>query len=280
MWRVFRAAITGFIEDRAITMGAAMAYYTLFSLAPMLVIVIAVAGLVFGRETSQGAIIHELGGFLGQSGAQAVGELITNVGRAQSGILATLIGAVTLLLGATTALVEMQDSLDIIWRAPRAKGSTLVLMLRSRLMTIIFILALGFLLLVSLVISAGLTAFAGMVDRWIPGLSFIMETANFIVSFLVTTLLFGLIYKVLPRVEIAWRDVITGAVLAAALFTVGRWAIAFYIGQTDLASSYGAAGTFILVLVWVYYSTQILFFGAEFARAWSAQRTRPEARQS
>jgi membrane protein len=270
---VFKEAVKGFIADRAITMGAAMAYYTLFSLAPMLVIVIAVAGLVFGREAAQGAIVNELSGFLGRDGGEALQGLIGSAGRMHSGIFATVLSALTLLLGATTALVEMQDSLDVIWRAPPAKGSTLVLMLRSRLVTIIFILALGFLLLVSLVVSAGVTAFSVIIDRWMPGLSFVIGAINFAVSFLVTTLLFALIYKVLPRVDIAWRDVFTGAALAAALFTLGRWAIAFYIGQTELASSYGAAGTFILVMVWVYYSTQILFFGAEFARAWSAHRT-------
>ncbi len=269
---VVRATVAGFVADRAMSMGAAMAYYTLFSLAPVLVIVIAVAGMVFGREAAQGAIVGELTDLLGRDGAEAVESMIASAGHTGSGVVATVVGLATFVLGATTALVELQDSLNVIWRAPPAQGSTLMALVRNRLLTLAVVLGLGFLLLVSLVIGAGLTAFAGLIDRWAPGLSFMMGIINFAVSFVVTTLLFALIYKVLPRAEILWRDVITGAVLAALLFMLGRWAIAFYIGQTDLASSYGAASTAILVMVWVYYSAQILFLGAEFARAWGLHR--------
>jgi membrane protein len=270
--RIFKATIDGFIDDRAMSMGAAMAYYTLFSLAPVLVIVIAVAGMVFGQEAARGAIVDELRGFLGQDGAASLESMIASAGHTGSGVFATIVGVVTFILGATTALIELQDSLNVIWKAPPAKGSTLLALLRNRLITLVVVLGLGFLLLVSLVIGAGLTAFAGLIDRWAPGLSFMMGMINFGVSFVVTTLLFGLIYKVLPRIELAWRDVLAGAVLAALLFMLGRWAIAFYIGQTNLASSYGAASTIILVMVWVYYSAQILFLGAEFAHAWSQYR--------
>jgi membrane protein len=267
--RVAKVAIKGFIDDRAMSMGAAMAYYTLFSLAPVLVIVIAIAGMVFGREAAQGAIITELSGFVGADGAKALEALIASAGQTRSGVLATIVASVTLLLGATTSLIELQDSLNVIWKAPPSEGSTIVVMLKNRLITLTLLLALGFLLLVSLVIATALTAFAGMIDRWAPGLRFVIGAINFAVSFAITILLFAMIYKILPRVDIRWRDVMLGAVLAALLFVIGRWAISFYIGQTNLASSYGAAGTFILVMVWVYYSTQILFLGAEFAHAWS-----------
>lgn len=278
--QILNGTFRGFIDDRAMTMGAAMAYYTLFSLAPVLVIVIAVAGMVFGQEAAQGAIVGELSELLGVEGAKAVEGMIASAGQTGSGVLATIVGLGAFFLGATTALIELQDSLNVIWRAPPAAGSTVLLLLRNRLITLTVVLGLGFLLLVSLVIGAGLTAFAGLIDRWVPGLSFMMGAINFGVSLLVTTLLFAMIYKVLPRVEIAWRDVLSGAVLAALLFMLGRWAIAFYIGQTNLASSYGAASTIILVMVWVYYSSQILFLGAEFAHAWylhRAQRLRDEA---
>ncbi|MBX6322245.1 MAG: YihY/virulence factor BrkB family protein [Rhodospirillaceae bacterium] len=269
---ILRAAVVGFIHDRAMSMGAAMAYYTLFSLAPVLVIVIAVAGMVFGREAAQGAIVNELADLLGADGARAVEAMIASAGQTGSGVLAAIVGIVAFLLGATTAFIELQESLNTIWRAPPAWGSIVLTLLRDRLLSLAVVLGLGFLLLVSLVIGAGITAFAQLIDRWAPGLSFLMGVVNFAVSFVVTTLLFAFIYKVLPRVEILWRDVLAGAVLAALLFMLGRWAIAFYIGQTRLASSYGAASTVILVMVWVYYSSQILFLGAEFSRAWCLHR--------
>jgi membrane protein len=270
--QILKLTFRGFIDDRAMTMGASMAYYTLFSLAPVLVIVIAVAGMFFGQDAAQGAIVGELRDLLGENGAKAVESLIASAWHTGTGLLATIIGVATFILGATTALVELQESLNIIWRAPPARGSTIIVMLRSRLITLSVVLGLGFLLLVSLAVGAGLTAFAGLIDSTAPGLSFMMGAINFGVSFLVTTLLFGLIYKVLPHFELAWRDVAAGAVLAALLFMLGRWAIAFYIGQTNLASSYGAASTIILVMVWVYYSSQILFLGAEFAHAWCEHR--------
>lgn len=266
-WQILKATINGFVEDRAMTMGASMAYYTLFSLAPVLVIVIAVAGLVFGPDAAQGAIVEELSELLGRDGAKTVEDMIASARNREAGILATIIGVVTFIIASTTALGDLQESLNVIWRAPPAKGSTVLALLRGKLFTLITLLGLGFLLLVSLVIGAALTAFSNLLNATVPVLTTLMGPINFVVSFLVTTLLFALIYRVLPRVWIAWKDVLAGAILAATLFMIGRWAIAFYIGQTDLASSYGAASTTILILVWVYYSSQILFLGAEFARA-------------
>lgn len=272
IWGILRATVDGFVEDRAMTMGASMAYYTLFSLAPVLVIVIAVAGLVFGADAAQGAIVAELSEFLGVDGAKAVEEMIASARSTEQGIIATIIGVVAFLIASTTALGDLQESLNVIWRAPPAQGSTILALLRSKLFTLFTLLGLGFLLLVSLVIGAALTAFSGLLDRTVPALNAVMGPINFGVSFLITALLFALIYQVLPRVRIPWRDVIAGAVLAALLFMLGRWAIAYYIGQTNLASSYGAAGATVVIMVWVYYSTQILFLGAEFGRAWHEHR--------
>jgi membrane protein len=278
VWQVLKATIVGFVDDRAMTMGAAMAYYTLFSLAPVLVIVIAVAGLVFGHEAARGAIVGELSELLGQSGAEAVNSMIASAWRTGSGVIATVVGVATFILGATTALGELQDSLNVIWRAPAVKGSTILAMLRNRLLTLSVVLGLGFLLLVSLVIGAGLTAFSDLVNRHVPDLDLVIGAINFGVSFLVTTVLFALIYRVLPRVVVPWWDVIAGALLAGALFMLGRWAIAFYLGQTDLASTFGAASTVIVVMIWVYYSSQIIFLGAEFARALGDRRAARRAK--
>jgi membrane protein len=246
-------------------MGGALAYYTLFSIAPVLIIVIAVAGFFLGTEAARGEIVAQLRGLLGDDGAAAVQGLLESASRPEEGIFATASSIVLLVIGATTVFAELQSDLDRIWRAEAAKSlSGVWALLRARVLSLGMVLALAFLLLVSLVLSAALAAlgkwWGGAFDRW----ALILEILNFAVAFAITTGLFALIYKLLPRVDIAWRDVWVGAGVTALLFTIGKVLIGLYIGRSGIASGFGAAGSFVVLLVWVYYSTQIFLLGAEF----------------
>jgi membrane protein len=264
IWPFILAIINNFIADRAMTRGAAIAYYTTFSLAPILLLVIAVAGLVFGEEAVRGAIMGELGGLMGRDGAKALEEMVQSASDTGSGIAATTISVVLLVIAATTVLAELQDALNVIWNAPPQNISGWWSLIRARLLSLALIGAIAFLLLASLAVSAAVTAFG----KYFAGEegSVLLEALNFIVSFLVLTGLFALVYKILPDRRLAWRDVGVGAAVTAALFSIGKFLIGFYLGTTDLASSYGAAGALILVLVWVYYSAQIFLLGAEFTK--------------
>jgi membrane protein len=273
-WTFVGAILTNFIADRAMTRGAAIAYYTTFSLAPILLLVIAIAGLVFGEEAVRGAILGELGGLMGPDGAKALEDLVQSASDTGSGIAATTISVVLLVIAATTVLAELQDALNVIWNAPPLKISGWWSLIRARLLSLALIGAIAFLLLASLAVSAALTAF-GQYFAGEEGSTF-LEVLNVIVSFLVLTGLFALVYKILPDRRLAWRDVGVGAAVTAALFSIGKFAIGFYLGTTDLASRYGAAGAFILVLVWVYYSAQIFLLGAEFTKVYALGPERSE----
>jgi membrane protein len=277
LWSIAKDTVVNFINDRAMTRGAAIAYYTTFSLAPMLLLVIAIAGLVFGREAVQGAVLGELGGLMGQDGAKALEEMIQSASNVGSGIAATIISVVLLVIAATTVLAELQDALNVIWNAPVSQSSGLWGLVRARLLSLALIGAIAFLLLVSLAVSAALTAFSGYIGG--PEASVLLEALNFVVSYAVLTLLFALIYKILPDRRLSWRQVGVGAAVTAALFTLGKFAIGFYLGASDLASSYGAAAALILVLIWVYYSAQIFLLGAEFTKAYAFGREDPSAAQ-
>ncbi|MFN2377276.1 MAG: YihY/virulence factor BrkB family protein [Candidatus Binatia bacterium] len=252
-------------EDYAPSMGAALAYYTLFSLAPLLVIVIACAGLVFGAEAARGEIEAQLRGLIGQEGAVVVQDLLKDVSRPATSIAASFFGVAMLLLGATSVFSELQSALDRIWKAPSPrKNSGLWGLVRTRLLSFGMILTIGFLLLLSLVISAVLSA-AG--EWWGPALAQwgpLLQVTNLVASLAMATLLFASIYKILPRVHVAWRDVWVGASVTAVLFTIGKFLIGFYIARSSVASSFGAAGSLVVLLVWIYYSAQIFLFGAEF----------------
>jgi membrane protein len=265
IWQLTKESVGSWKKDRASTMGGALAYYTLFSIAPMLIIVIAVAGLFLGEEAARGEIVGQLRGIMGESGATAVQGLLQSANKPTEGALATVISIVLLIVGATTVFAELQTDLDIIWRAPAVKtASGLWALLRSRVLSFGMILALGFLMLVSLVVSAALQALGKWWGGAFGGMALLLEAVNFLVSFAITTGLFALIYKVLPRADIAWRDVWIGSAVTALLFAVGKFLIGLYIGKSGVASGYGAAGSFVVLLVWVYYSTQIFFLGAEF----------------
>jgi membrane protein len=265
-------AVYKWLDDRAPTMGAAIAYYTVFSLAPMLVMVIAVAGLAFGQKAAEGALFGELADLIGPESAGAVQAMLRSASSTRSGIFATAVGIGTLIIAATAVLGELQSALNVIWKAPASGGHSLWHLLKSRLLSLAVILVIGFLLLVSLVISTALAAFSDYLDRLLPGLATILAIAHMILSFAFTTVLFATIFKILPDYLVEWAEVWLGAAIAALLFTLGKHLISLYIGSSNMASAYGAAGALIIVLVWVYYSVQILLLGAEFAKAYSDRR--------
>ena len=267
-WSLCYETVNEWINDRASRKGAALAFYTVFSLAPILIISIAIAGLFFGKEAARGEIFGQVRELLGTDAASAVQAMIQSASRPGAGLIATLIGIVTLCVGATTALAELKDGLDQIWDAPSEKTSGFWYFVRKRLLSVGLIASLGFLLLVSLVFSALVSALA---RSWGPAdaKGMVLQGVNFLFSFALVTLLFAMIYKILPAVRIAWRDVIVGSVITALLFSVGKFLIGVYLGNSAVASSYGAAGSVILVLVWVYYSAQIFLLGAEFTKVYA-----------
>ncbi|HUK33210.1 MAG TPA: YihY/virulence factor BrkB family protein [Vicinamibacterales bacterium] len=260
-----KKAIVAWNEDYAQSMGAALAYYTTFSLAPVLIVVIAVAGLVFSADAARGEIVNQLRGLIGDESARAVQALLISASQPGKSVLASSIGILTLLIGATSVFAELQSSLDRIWRAPAlAKSSGIWALLRSRLLTFGMVVAIGFLLLVSLVFSAAVSG----VDRWggmlFPRWHAVLQVVNIGVGFALTAVLFAMAYRILPRVNIAWRDVGIGAVVTAALFEGGKYLIGLYLGHASVSSGFGAAGSLVVLLVWVYYSAQIFLLGAEF----------------
>jgi membrane protein len=272
IWRLTKKSVVAWRADHASSMGGALAYYTLFSIAPILIIAIAVAGFFFGEEAARGEILVQLRGLLGDDGAAAVQGLIESARKPEQGLIATLSSIVVLIIGATTVFAELQMDLDRIWKAPAAnrKGGLWGL-LRARLLSFGLVLALGFLLLVSLVLSAVLAALGQWWGSYFAGWETVLETTNFIVALVITTGLVAMIYKLLPSVEIAWRDVWIGAVVTALLFALGKTLIGFYIGRSSISSGFGAAGSFVVLLIWVYYSTQVFLLGAEFTGVYARE---------
>lgn len=263
---VLLASLTSWIDHRAASKGAALAFYTLFSMAPILVLAIAVAGYVFGAKAAQGEIVEQLEGLVGPNGALAVQALLAGAQNPASGLFATLVASVLLLLGATSVFAELKGSLDELWGVSRTGRSAFGVLLRTRLLSFGLVLVLAFLLLVSLVISAGLA----MAERYAHGMlgssTVVLETVTSLVSFGVIACMFAIIYKTLPDAPLSWRDVWFGAVFTAGMFSLGKYVIGLYLGNSGVASSFGAAGSLIALLLWVYYSAQIFFLGAEFTR--------------
>jgi membrane protein len=257
-----------FIEDEALSRGAAIAFYTVTAIAPVMLIVIAIAGLAFGREAAQKALTGQLSGLMGQQAAELLQAAVASAAGKPSGILATLLGITMLVATASGVFGEMQSALNKIWRA-KAEGTTVSRMIRARAASIGLVATLGFLLIVSLVVSAGLTAFGDYLNSVLPFGKLIMTVLNGSVSLALISMLFAAIYKILPDRHLEWRDVIVGAVVTAALFTIGKAGIGWYIGSSAVASSYGAAGALIVVLLWIYYSTQIFLLGAEFTKIYA-----------
>lgn len=261
---LIRRTLSAWIDDDAPSLGAALAYYTMFSLAPLLLIVVSVAGLVFGPDAARGEVFGQIRGLVGDQGALAIQGLLDSVNSPSGGVLATLTGLALMLFGATTVFGELQDALDRIWRAPQRPPGGGWAWLRARLLSFGLILGLGFLLMVSLLLSAGLAA----AEKWwapmFGGWELVARVVNAVIGFGLVTVLFAAIYKLMPRVRIDWADVWVGAVATAALFSIGRVLIGLYIGHSAVASGFGAAGSLVVVLVWVYYSAQVFLLGAEF----------------
>jgi membrane protein len=250
-------------------MGAAIAYYTVFSLAPMLLLVIVIAGLAFGEEAAEGAIMGQLSELIGRQGAGAIQGMIASADKSGSNVAATVASLVLLAVAATTVFGELQSSLNVIWKAAPPARSTFFNLLRTRLLSLSLIVGIAFLLLVSLAVSAALTGFAGFLNRAFPHLDLILRLINVVLSFGVTAALFAMIYKLLPDTRIEWADVAIAALTASLLFTIGKFGISLYIGSRDVASAYGAAAALVIILLWVYYAAQIFLFGAEFAKAYA-----------
>lgn len=265
IWNLVSKSVVAWIDDYAPSMGAALAYYTLFSIAPLLIIAIAVAGVVFGREAARGEIVAQIQGLIGTEGALAVQGLLKSASEPAQEIVATVVSVVTLVIGATSVFAELQSDLDRIWRVPAPPGeNTIWALLRTRLLSFGLVLGLGFLLLVSLVVSAAIAAFSKWSDGFLTGWEPLLHALNFGISFGVTTLLFAMIYKYMPRAQIAWRDVWIGAGVTALLFEIGKVLIGLYLGKTSVASGFGAAGSLVVLLVWVYFSAQTFLLGVEF----------------
>ena len=271
MWKLLKATVLSFIEDEALSRGAAIAFYTVTSLAPILLIVIAIAGLAFGQEAARDAITMQLTGLMGQQTADVLQSAIAGASDKSSGILATALGIITLIVTASGVFGEMQTALNKVWEM-EPKTSTVSKLIWARATSLGLVAALGFLLLVSLVISAVLSALGNYLNAILPFGELILSVMNFVVSLALISVLFAAIYKVLPDRPIAWRDVITGAMVTALLFTAGKSLIGWYLGSSAVASSYGAAGGLIILLLWVYYSAQIFLLGAEFTKAYASSR--------
>lgn len=272
-WLITKQAVTAWVDDFAPSMGAALAYYTIFSLAPMLIIVIAIAGFFFGQNTAQGEIIQQLRDLVGDTGAIAIEGLLKSVSEPSKGIVAATIGTLTLMIGATAVFGELQSALDRIWKVPaEAKRGGIWQVLRKRLLSFGMVMGLGFMLLISLVLSAALAALGKWSGNILGNWGLVLEILNMAVSFTVVTALFAMIYKFMPRASIPWRDVWIGAAVTALLFTLGKFLIGLYLGGTSMASGFGAAGSLVILLAWIYYSAQIFLLGAEFTWVFSQRR--------
>jgi membrane protein len=272
LWTVLRRAVAGWWNDNVPHLGAALSYYTLFSLAPILIVAIAIAGLAFGTEAVRGEIVEQVDGLVGHEGGLAVQAMLQGAAKPSSSIPATIIGVITFFLGATGAFLELQTALNTIWRVkPKSSGSWFRILVMQRLISFALVVGVGFLLLTSLLVSAALAALHRYMGDTYPGVAVLWEALNVIVSLGVITLLFAMIYKVLPDVELAWSDVWVGGLVTAGLFTIGKSIIGLYLGTSGFSSTYGAAGSVIVILVWVYYSSQIILLGAEFTREYVTQ---------
>jgi len=266
LWWVLKHAFIGWWGDNVPRLGASLAYYTLFAMAPILVVAIGVAGLVFGHQAVRGEVVAQIEGLVGRQGAQAVQAMIQGAARPSTSWLATAVGLVTAFLGATGAFIELQTALNAIWRVQPRPGVSVLVFLKQRLISFGLVVGVGFLLLVSLMVNAALAAFNSYLGRVFPTFAALWDASNVLVSLGVVTLLFAMVYQVLPDVRLRWRDVWVGALVTAAFFSIGKQLIGLYLGTSTLASSYGAAGSVVALLVWVYYSAQVVLLGAEFTR--------------
>jgi membrane protein len=267
--RLFKSAAVEWNNDNAPRLGASLSYYTIFSLAPVLLMVIAVASLVLGAKAAQGKIVEQLSGLLGADAAKAIQTMLQQASRRGGGVLATVIGFVTLIVGATGVMIELQDALNTVWKVVVKPGRGLKGIIRDRLLSFGIVLGFGFLLLVSLVLSAAVAVVDTWIGAFIPGWVAVGYVLSYGISLGLVALVLAAIFKILPDAKIAWRDVWTGALVTSLLFHVGKFGISLYISKASVASTFGAAGSLAVLLVWVYYSSQIVLFGAEFTRVYA-----------
>ena len=266
---MFKAAFAEWSEDKASRLAAALSYYSAVSLAPLLIVLLSIAGLVFGREAASGHIAGQVQGLVGQDRAQVIEDIIANANKPATGVVSGVVGTIILLLGAAGVFGALQDGLNTVWEVEPKPGRGVVGILKDRFLSLTMVLGVGFLLLVSLVLSAALALLGKYFAGILPLHPLVLEVMNFVLSFGVITLLFALMFKILPDVEIAWSDVWIGAAITALLFTIGKVLIGLYLGRSTIGTTYGAAGSLVVILIWIYYSAQILFFGAELTQVYT-----------
>lgn len=263
--RLAKATLSNWVADRAPKMAAALAYYTAFAVAPLLLIAIAVAGILFGQEAARGQIADQIGGLVGRKGAEAIQDILKNAWQPQAGAIATILGVAALLVAVTGAFGELQDSLNQIWKVRKREGRGIGGVIKDRFLSMMMVLGIGFLLLVSLVMTAGLEAMSGAFVSWGGG-GIALKVLGHVISFAIVAVLFAAMFKVLPDAETRWKDVWIGGIFTAVLFTLGKLLIGLYLGKSTVGTTFGAAGSFVVFLLWVNYSAQILFLGAEFTK--------------
>ena len=270
-FKLLSGTLNGFLDDKGLKLSASLAYYTVFSLAPLLLLLISFVGLVLGQDAvHNNKIFDGINGMVGDQAAKQIQDMIKSAQLSGKTTSAVVIGGITLLVGATSIFAEIQDSINMIWKVKAKPKRGWLKMLQDRLLSSSLIVALGFLLIVSLVINGLVLALSGLLTRFLPDITIILvQIINLVISFIVITVLFGVIFKVLPDVKIGWKDVRSGALFTAVLFMIGRFLIGFYISSTGTGSTYGAAGSLIVILVWVYYTAAILYFGAEFTQVYA-----------
>lgn len=269
-FRILKDTFNSFLDDRALKFSASLSYYTIFSMAPLLLLMISLAGVFFGREAIQGQVFGEINGLIGNDAAAQIQDIIKNMELSGKSTMAAIIGGITLLIGATSVFGEIQDSINIIWKVKAKPKRGWLKFITDRLLSSSLIVGLGFLLIVSLMVNGALLALSEWLKNYFPDVTLIVfQVANVLLSFIVIMTLFGVIFKVLPDAKIAWKDVRAGAFFTACLFLLGRFLIGLYIDASNTGSAYGAAGSLIVILVWVYYTSAILYFGAEFTKVYA-----------
>ena len=280
IFRLFKEAFSEWQQDKASILAAALAYYTVFSVTPLLVIAISIAGAVFGQEAARGEIVQQINQLVGQQGAEVIETALANADRPKLSSIASIISIVLLLIGASGVFAQLQTALNTVWNVKPKPDAGIWGFIRKRLLSFGMVLAIGFLLLVSLVLSAMLSGISKLEINFLPGLTPLWQLGNSIASFCAIALLFALIYKYLPDVKISWKDVVVGSVVTALLFTIGKFLIGLYLGRGSLGSAYGAAGSLVVFLAWVFYSAQILLFGAELTQVYArkyGKKIRPDS---
>lgn len=270
-WKVVKTAGSEFLEDKAPRLGAALAYYAIFAMAPLLVIVIGIAGMIYGQENqAQSHMIGQVESLVGEQGSEAVKTMLASANRGNSGLIGSILGIVMLLVGATGLFGQLQDALNTIWEVQPKPGGGVWAIVKTRFLSFTLILGVAFLLLVSLIISAALAAMGSLLGDWQTGI--VGQIISIVVNLVVITLLFAMIFRYLPDAHVAWRDVWFGSIVTAILFVIGKSLIGIYLGSSGLASGYGAAGSLAVLLVWLYYSSQIFLFGGELTQAFARLR--------